>query len=82
MVSGTPTGILGWIATYGQYVAFVVQLLFYIVLAIAALWATLLFRKLVNAQVGTPVEAAATDTAAEKPSAELAAEPSVDEFVD
>ncbi len=82
MVSGTPTGILGWISTYGQYVAFVVQLLFYIVLAIAALWATLLFRKLVNAQVGTPVEAPVADTAAEKPSADLTAEPSVDEFVD
>ncbi len=69
-------GFMGWIQQYGQIVLFVAQLLFWLVLSVAALWSTLLFKKLVDARTGsTEIVVAAADASA-KP------KPAVDDFVD
>lgn len=76
---------LVWISNYGQIILFFAQLLFWIAVGVAAVWATLLFRRLVNAKtagVAAPVAAspAAAPKEAEPTSAPAAV--SVDEFVD
>jgi hypothetical protein len=57
MTSGAaPGGFLGWIATYGQYIAFIAQIIYWIVIAAVAVWAVLLFKRLVDFRtaVATP----------------------------
>jgi hypothetical protein len=78
------TSILNWIANYGQYVGFIVQIVFYVILAVAALWATLLFRQLVHARVGAPGEPAHTESPGETvpPATPEGEEASVSEFVE
>ncbi len=71
------TGLLTWITNYGSIVGFFIQIAFYIILAVSALWATLLFKRFVDFRVGTP---AAPVESSETAKAEEA--PSVDDFVD
>ena len=75
-----PTGFIGWLTQYGQIIAFFAQIAFWLVLAVAALWSTLLFRKLVKAQVGESAEAAASDASAVLEPTDKAV--SVEEFVE
>ncbi len=92
-----PTGLLGWITEYGNVVYFFGQLIYWLVICAAAVWATLLFRKFVNARVaqwsdqnaaaGTSLEAvasmpAASASAADAPASAPAGKPSIEEFVD
>jgi len=86
--TAAPTGFVGWIQTNGQLVLFFAQLAYWVIICVAAVWATLIFRKLVNFKVGgaaasvvaepTTAAADAAETAAVAPSAK----PSIDEFVD
>jgi hypothetical protein len=85
--ASTPGGLLGFIQTYGQYIAFFVQILFWLVMGASVLWATLLFRKLVNALVGddAPAGGKKKDDAKDKPAAASGSgttAPKVDQFVD
>ena len=50
MVATEQTGIMAFVAQYGQVIYFFAQIAFWLVLSVAALWATLLFRKLVAHQ--------------------------------
>ncbi len=69
-------GFMGWIQQYGQLVLFFAQMLFWLALAVAALWSTMLFKKLVDARTTSTEAVVAT---VEPASSE---KPSVDEFVD
>ena len=84
-LDSAPAGLMGWVQTYGQYILFFAQLLFWFVLCFAAVWATLLFRRLVNGRTATagesPASTAATPAVA-APAAPSASDVSVDEFVD
>lgn len=86
--SEEPTGFLGWITVYGQYVAFFVQLVYWVILSAVAIWATLLFRKLVNAKVARIEGRGAAEVAGAIPAPATgldtteAQKPSIDEFVD
>ena len=42
------TGFIGWITTYGSIIGFFVQILFYIVMATSAAWATVVFARYVK----------------------------------
>ena len=71
----SPTsGFIGWIQQYGQILLFFAQLLFWLAVSIAALWSTMLFKRLVDARTSadTPTAAASDqpDQAADKPSVE------------
>ena len=46
--AAAPTGITAWIMANGQIVAFVGQLLFWLVLGVAAVWAAAVFNRYVN----------------------------------
>jgi hypothetical protein len=72
------TGFLGWIQAYGQILLFFSQLLFWLAIAVAAVWSTLLFRKLVHERTA-PTEAA---MAPAEPAVDSEKKPSVDDFVD
>jgi len=68
-----PTGLVGWIMANGQIVAFIGQLLFWLVMAVASIWAAAVFHRYVNFMMrGAKGEQA--------PVAEKAV--SVEEFVD
>jgi hypothetical protein len=77
--AAAPTGLVGWIMANGQMVAFVGQILYWIVLAVASVWAVAVFNRYVNFMM----RGSAT---AETPAAEetvSADEPvSVEEFVE
>ena len=49
--------ITGWITSYGQYVGFVVQILFYVVVAGSAAWAAITFARYVKFMTSAPSEA-------------------------
>lgn len=70
-----------WISNYGQVILFLTQIVFWLAVGVAAIWSTLIFRRLVNAKVsaGVPVESTAPVASA---AATAAAPISVDEFVD
>ncbi len=51
--AASPTGFVGWILQYGQIIAFFAQLIYWIVIAAVAVWATLLFKRLVDFRTGT-----------------------------
>jgi hypothetical protein len=72
----TAGGFMGWIQQYGQLILFFAQLLFWLALAVAALWSTMLFKKLVDART---TSADAVVAPAEVVSSE---KPSVDKFVE
>ena len=71
--AAAPTGLVGWIMANGQIVAFIGQLLFWLVLGVAAVWAAIIFNRYVNFMI----RASAT---AETPAAEKTV--SVEEFVE
>jgi hypothetical protein len=50
-----PTGIVGWILANGQIVLFVAQLLFWLVLGVAAIWAAAVFNRYVKFVTNGPV---------------------------
>jgi hypothetical protein len=60
-VAAAPTGFVGWIMANGQIVAFIGQLAFWLVLAVASVWAAATFNRYVNFVMrssdtaGTPV---------------------------
>lgn len=62
---------MGWVLQNGQLVLFFVQIAYWIVIAVAAIWATLLFKKLVDFKTGTG-----------KPAGETQKPVSVEEFTD
>ena len=86
--AAAPTGFIGWIQSNGQLVLFFAQLIYWLVICVVIVWATLLFRKLVNATTagatgsdrastaGVPATPAASAPSATMPGV------SVDEFVD
>ena len=47
-MSVAPTGFLGWIANYGQFVAFFVQIVFYLLVGTSAIWAAITFNRYVT----------------------------------
>lgn len=75
------TGIEAWINQYGNIIYFFGQLTFWLALAGAAIYAVILFKRLVDYQVGaTAAKAAASST---ETKTEAAEEPvKIDEFVE
>ena len=51
-----PTGIIGWITTYGSIVGFFVQILFYIIVAASAAWAATTFARYVKFMTTDDIE--------------------------
>ncbi len=87
--------MMEWITTYGNMVFFVGQVVFWLVICVSAVWATLIFRRLTNARiafwageevVSKPKTALATPASGsgefDKPAADTAEKPAIDEFVD
>ena len=60
--AAAPTGFVGWILANGQIVAFIGQLLFWLVLGIAAVWAAAVFNRYVNFMMRGPESATKPDT--------------------
>ena len=71
--AAAPTGLVGWIMANGQMVAFIGQLLFWLVLAVSAVWAAVIFNRYVNFMIRGA-------KSAETPAAEKTV--SVEEFVE
>ena len=46
---------LGWITQYGSVIAFFVQVAYFIAVGVSAVWAVLLFKRLVEFQTGGPL---------------------------
>jgi hypothetical protein len=89
--TSVPTGFIGWIQQNGQLVLFFAQLLYWLVICVAAVWATLIFRKLVASRTASTdasvVSSASTGSAAASSNAAGAptmagSDISVDEFVE
>ena len=55
-----PGGLLGWVATYGQYVAFFAQLVYWIVIAAVAVYAVMQLKRFVDNACGILPKKAAT----------------------
>jgi hypothetical protein len=53
--AAAPTGIVGWILANGQIVLFVAQLLFWLALGVAAVWAAVVFNRYVRFVMSGPV---------------------------
>jgi hypothetical protein len=72
------SGFVGWVLANGQIVLFFAQLIFWLVLAVAAGWAAVVFNRYVSFMMGaTPV----TKTVA-KPAPKSDKSVSVDQFVE
>jgi hypothetical protein len=86
--TAAPTGFIGWIQANGQLVLFFAQLIYWLVICVALVWATLLFRKLVNAMTAGAAGSDSASTAgapaipAASASSATVSSVSVDEFVD
>lgn len=80
MVAPEQSGIMTFVAQYGQVIYFFAQMFFWLALSVSAIWATLLFRRLVNHQIenGTVV----AESALPEPAATPESPVSVEEFVD
>ena len=78
----TDSAFIVWISTYGQIVLFFAQILFWLAIGIAALWSTLIFRRFVNAKASSVPVQDATPALAAAPAAAVAADISIEEFVD
>jgi hypothetical protein len=61
--AAAPTGFTAWILANGQIVLFFAQILFWIVLGFAAVWAAFVFNKLVKFTVGDDAPVRAMDSA-------------------
>jgi hypothetical protein len=46
--AAAPTGLTAWILANGQIVAFIAQLLFWLVLGVASIWAAAILNRYVN----------------------------------
>jgi hypothetical protein len=55
-----PTGLLGWIATYGAYIQFFAQILFWVVMAAVAIYAVAQLKRFVDNACGVTPKAAAS----------------------
>jgi hypothetical protein len=66
--------MVNWITQYGQIVAFFVQIAYWLVIAAAAVWATLMLKRYVDAETGTAL--------APRDEKSMAAEIKADTFVD
>jgi hypothetical protein len=84
------SGLIVWLTNYGQIVLFFAQIVFWLALGVAAVWATLIFRRYVNvmtagmtpaAEAPAAMPSAAAPIPASTPAAP-AADVSVEEFVD
>ena len=71
--AAAPAGLTGWILANGQIVLFIAQLLFWLVLGVAAMWAAFVFNRYVKFVMSGPV-------ADETPAAEEKV--SIEEFVE
>jgi hypothetical protein len=71
--AAAPTGLVGWIMANGQIVLFIAQLLFWLVLGVASVWAAATFNRYVKFVMNGPV-------ADETPAAEEKV--SIEEFVE
>jgi hypothetical protein len=77
--AAAPTGLTAWIMANGQIVAFIAQLLFWLVLGVASIWAAAVFNRYVNFMM-RGAETAETAEAPETSEPEDAV--SVEEFVE
>jgi len=75
-----PTGILGWVSTYGNVVYFFAQIAYWFCLIVLLGYAVAQFKRWVNYQLGTGKSGKLRTEAAEKPAAETKV--SVEEFVE
>lgn len=89
----TDSAFIIWISNYGQIILFFAQILFWLAIGVAAVWATLIFRRFVNAKVARlaladpapldpPAPAAASDSSPVESPVGATAPISIDEFVD
>lgn len=78
------TSLMTWTSSYGAYLQFYLQLLFWVVLGAAALWAAVSFSRYVKFMTGAVEEAQAESAAVPAYVAPSAAAEgiSVDQFVD
>ena len=76
MTAQSTSGFMAWLSQYGQIVLFFAQLLFWLAVSVAALWSTMLFKKLVTARTGS------TEVVVAPAEPVSSAKPAVDEFVD
>ena len=74
------TALIDWLTNYGQVILFFAQVIYWVVVCVAAIWAVLVFRKYVNAKLGR--WSAKAEDAAATPPPPPAEKPSIDEFVD
>ena len=81
LVAEQPTGLVGWILENGQVVAFVAQLLYWLLMIVLLAYAVWQYKRWVNFQLGTgrSGKLRAGDHA---PAAEEKAAVSVEEFVE
>ncbi len=87
-LAAEPSGLLGWINTYGNVVYWFVQIIFWIGMLVLAFYAVWQYKRWVNYQLGTgrsgalrkAEETTGTPSPADAKSAE--SKVSVDEFVD
>ena len=56
-----PTGLVGWVMENGQIVAFFGQILFWLVLSVASVWAAAVFNRYVNFMMRSAANEAPTD---------------------
>ena len=66
VATGAPSGILGWISTYGTYIGFIVQVIFYVVVAGSAAWAAVTFARYVKYMTSEEPEVVAQEKSVEK----------------
>jgi hypothetical protein len=76
--------LIDWLTNYGQVVLFFAQLVYWLVVCVAAIWAVIVFQKYVNARVSRwPSAGVGIAVPSGTPHAAPAAEkPSIEEFVD
>lgn len=76
------TGLIAWISNYGQMVLYFGQILYWAILCWAALWATLILRRYVNAKVARIEMKMAEASAPAAAPASASTDISIDEFVE
>jgi hypothetical protein len=80
-----PTGFIGWTAQYGQYLGFYIQLVYYIALSFAAIWAAKTLSRYVKYMTTEDVEVVEYEEVDETEAAESDEsdeKKSVEEFVE
>ena len=74
------TALIDWLTNYGQVILFFAQVIYWLVVCVAAIWAVLVFRKYVDAKISRWVGESGEATIPPPPPATQ--KPSIDEFVD